>query len=191
MGFKKGNTPWNKGKRSWNRGLTKENSSSIKLLSESLKGHQNFNKELKGCFKKGQIPWNKGLGKDRYYNHKEYIALRNQMFQEADYKCAICKKRGGRIELHHFLPVSLFPDRIYDRNNVIVICRSCHVFTDTYGLSVVRKRDEFRETLSKTTLSQVREETLEKVQRLVAEAKANSYASNATTSVLPERDDIV
>jgi hypothetical protein len=46
------------------------------------------------------------------------------------------------------------------------------------GLRLVRKRGELKEYLSEMTLSQVREETLEKVQRLVAEAKVNDHASN-------------
>lgn len=49
--FQKGHTT-NKG-RTWREQTNRKR-------SETLKGHENFNKQLKGCFQKGLIPWNKG-----------------------------------------------------------------------------------------------------------------------------------
>lgn len=188
-------SPWNKGKKNvqvpWNKGQTKESNPIVMNISLNLKGHENFNLELKGCFKKGRVSEKKGTGKARYYNTAEWIDLRNTMFAEADYKCLACGVRGGRLELHHLMPVSLFPEYMYNKENIMVLCRTCHTKTDTYGLSLVRKRGEFREKLKESILSQVRVETLEKVQRLVAEASVNDHASNATTSALPEREEIV
>jgi 5-methylcytosine-specific restriction endonuclease McrA len=174
--------PWNKGKKGsqvpWNKGLKKTEDIRIAKFSENLKGHPNFNVELKGCYKKGRISERKGTGKARYWNQQKYIDLRTEMFLENDYTCLACGKRGGKIELHHILPVSLFPEFIYNKDNVVVLCRKCHTLTDTYGLSLVRKRGELRENLSKTTPSQAKEETLRKVQRLIAEASVNDHASN-------------
>jgi len=178
--------PWNKGKKglqvAWNKGLK---------FPGKGKGHPNYNTQFKGCFRKGRISEKKGTGKFRYFNAPEWIRLRKEVFEVSNYTCLACGKWGGQIELHHLLPVSLFPEYMFNKDNVIVLCRACHSKTDTYGLSLVRKRDEFREQLSKLTLSQVREETLVKVQRLVAEAKVNDHAGNATMSVPPERDEIV
>lgn len=184
--------PWNKGKKgsqvAWNKGLTKADSKVLKYIRN---GHPNYNTELKGCFYKGMVSNKKGTGKFRYFNMPEWISLRVELFEASNYCCLACGKKGGKIELHHLLPVSLFPEYMFNKENVIILCRSCHTKTDTYGLSLVRKRGEFREQLSKLTLSQVREETLAKVQRLIAEAKVNDHASNANTSALSERNDIV
>ena len=181
-------TPWNKGKIGlqvgWNKGLK---------FPGKGEGHPNYNTELKGCFKKGNVPWSKGTGKERYWNKPEYRAIRKYVYERDNYTCLSCGKTGGRLNLHHLLPVSLFPEYTYEEKNIITLCVKCHSFTDTWGLRLVRKRDEFRETLSsyKTILSQLREETLEKVQRLVTEASVNDHAGNVTTSVPPEREEIV
>lgn len=171
--------PWNKGKTglqvAWNKGLTKEDPRVQKYAKE---GHPNYNTELKGCFKKGNIPWSKGKGKERYWNNPLWHELRKYVYARDNYTCLSCGKVGGRLTMHHLMPASLFPEYIYEEKNIITLCVKCHTFTDTWGLRLVRKRDEFRERLSQLTLSQVREETLEKVQRLVAEASVNDHASN-------------
>lgn len=183
--------PWNKGKKgaqvAWNKGLTKETNESLRKAGAAEKGHPNYNKEFKGCFKEGCIPWSKGRGKDRHYNKKAYIELRKKVYAKNNYTCLACGRSNAkgqsianhcRLTLHHLLPVALFPEYVYEEDNVIVLCRKCHACTDTWGIRLVRKRDEFKERLSEMTLSQVREETLEKVQRLTAEAKVNDQASN-------------
>ena len=178
--------PWNKGLKgaqlAWNKGLKFPGQGS---------GHPNYNTELKGCFKKGHIPWSKGKGKERYWNKAEYSAIRRFVYERDNFTCLSCGEKGGKLNLHHLLPVSLFPEYVYEEKNIITLCVKCHSYTDTWGLRLVRKRDEFREQLSKLTLSQAREETLEKVQRLIAEAKVNDHASNAIKSVPPEREEIV
>jgi len=191
MPFRNG-IPWNKGKKglqtAWNKGLTKED---VRVAKYVRLGHPNYNVELKGCFEKGHIPFSKGKGKARYWNQPEWRELRTFAYLRDDYNCLACGKRGGRLTLHHLLPASLFPEYVFDEKNVITLCVSCHQKTDTWGLRLVRKRDEFREKLSQSTLSQAREETLSKVQRLLAEAKVNDHASNANMSILPEREEIV
>ena len=93
--------------------------------------------------------------------------------------------------MHHIYPIALFPDQFADDDNVVVFCLTCHQLTDTWGLRLVRKRDEFKESLSQTTLSQAREETLLKVQRLAAEAKVETMPVIAATSVPRESEQIV
>ena len=165
--------PWNKGKtglqKAWNKG---------RKFPGNGKGHPNYNTQLKGCFKKGHIPWSKGKGKERYWNKKEWYELRIFVYARDNYSCLSCGKVGGRLTMHHLLPVALFPEYIYEEKNIITLCVKCHSYTDTWGLRLVRKRGELKERLSKLTLSQAKEETLLKVQRLVAEAKVNDHASN-------------
>lgn len=64
-----------------------------------------------------------------FYNSKEWIALRNQKFYEADGLCEICKKNGiikqGK-EVHHIEPIEQNWDKRLDYNNLILLCTDCH-----------------------------------------------------------------
>lgn len=194
MPFVNGKAPWNKGKKglqvAWNKGLTRTDPSVEKYASQ-LEGHKNFKVEFKGCFEKGLTPWNKGTGTDRYWNRREYRELRTRIYERENYTCQGCYVRGGKLTMHHIYPIALFPDQFADDDNVVVFCVACHRLTDTWGLRLVRHRGEFKESLSQTTLSQAREETLLKVQRLAAEAKANAMPVIAATSAPLEREEIV
>jgi hypothetical protein len=40
--------------------------------------------------------------------------------------CAWCDTRTG-IEVHHIQPQHLYPERAHDTNNMICLCRRCHL----------------------------------------------------------------
>jgi hypothetical protein len=44
----------------------------------------------------------------------------------SDYTCEICWCTDVRMEAHHILPVSLFPDRALDVDNGLCLCHDCH-----------------------------------------------------------------
>lgn len=121
--------------------------------------------------KKGQIPWNKGKTKKQYKNgiksgkeHGNWCGGKNSIVDTAEYK-AFCKKilkrdnytcqhcgdhnhkgRGSRIvlDVHHIIARSENPDLILDPNNVITLCRKCHIETDNYGTKLIHKRRKQR-----------------------------------------------
>lgn len=147
----KGAIPWNKGKKlspehienlrkahigqkAWNKGIE----------WEAMKGNTNG-------FKKGQKTWNKGMKNffagENHYNWKggitplnrkirtsvEYKEWRNIVLKRDDYTCQICGKRGGKLEVDHIKPFSLYPDLRLDINNGRTLCPSCHRKTTTYA----------------------------------------------------------
>lgn len=120
--FKKGMTPWNKG----------------------LKGTQ---KPSSTSFKKGQKAWNKGIKwTDRLgEKHPRWIIDRNELKRGSrpydtqykywaseikkrdDWKCKIANENcKGRLEAHHILSWSKFPELRYQTNNGITLCHFHH-----------------------------------------------------------------
>lgn len=51
--------------------------------------------------------------------------------------CYMCD-RVGRTEVHHIYPKSIFPDKAYDLDNGISLCKMCHIIvvhaSDTFDL---------------------------------------------------------
>ena len=47
------------------------------------------------------------------------------MVREAEWRCERCRRRGN-LELHHIVPLA-DGGSLIDRNNVEVLCRSCHL----------------------------------------------------------------
>ena len=46
--------------------------------------------------------------------------------------CAWCGATNG-IEVHHIYPQHLWPDRAHDTNNMICLCRKCHLVVGHRG----------------------------------------------------------
>jgi len=109
-------------------------------------------KEIKGAnrFKKGHNVWNKGIEwfEMRGKNHPNYtgntpklIALRHspkgvkwrkEVFQRDDYTCQYCKNKGGKLEAHHIVPVSIDKNKSFELSNGLTLCKNCHKKTDSY-----------------------------------------------------------
>lgn len=108
-------------------------------------------------FKKGLIPWSKG--KKLLYitgekNNKwkggitpehqkirhspEMKELRLKAFKRDNYTCKDCgrkSKPGDKVilEIHHIKPFAVHKELRFDMDNVITLCRECHLKTDTWG----------------------------------------------------------
>jgi len=110
----KGRVPWNKGK-------------SVHLSPKTE-------------FKKGLIPWNKGLGNisdvNRIRRSLEYKEWRKEILKERNYTCQECNERGKILHIHHLEMICIAPERIMDKNNVIVVCKKCHYKIHKYELPV-------------------------------------------------------
>jgi hypothetical protein len=147
MPFSSGNTPWNKGKSvpqlvgntngfkkgfiPWNKGLDfggmsgkKHSDVTKQRMSERKLGNTNCGK--------GSLHWN--WKKDRNLvkkydrrNDPAYKAWRSEVYKRDNWKCKVSNADCyGRIEAHHILGWSAFPELRYNINNGITLCHYHH-----------------------------------------------------------------
>jgi len=118
-----------KGKSSWNKGLNK-------LIDKRL----NFYRPTQ--FKsQGKCDFKEILRHNLIY--KEWVKT---IFEKNNYICQKCGERGGKLNAHHIKPLSLIIsennitnleealhcNKLWDINNGITLCKSCHKKTETY-----------------------------------------------------------
>lgn len=127
--FKKGCTPWNKGKVGWTIGTN----------AGFQKGHENFNTEegiLQAVLKRsGKNHWkwieDKSLLKLDSSNGERrssaYSFWRREVYKRDNFKCKIDNQDcNGRIEAHHILGFTNYPELRYNINNGITLCHFHH-----------------------------------------------------------------
>lgn len=70
----------------------------------------------------------KSQGRD-FYNRKEHIKIKDDLYEQNDGKCFICGKNMDKkhdCQLHHVLPWWLFPQFKYDKRNLMLLHEDCH-----------------------------------------------------------------
>lgn len=67
--------------------------------------------------------WQGATRAGNYHNAKWY-AMRAKVRKEHPY-CAYCGATS-RLEVHHIKSVRLHPELMFDKNNLLVLCHSCH-----------------------------------------------------------------
>ncbi len=70
--------------------------------------------------------WRGGTTRQGVAIRKMAMKHRTIVYQRDDYTCRLCECRGGRLTLHHLLPIWLRPDLAADIDNLTTLCRSCH-----------------------------------------------------------------
>jgi len=77
--------------------------------------------------------WKGGLAKSRQarYKEPEYIEWHDKCLERDNYACQKCGARNGNgvnivLQVHHKIHFWERPDLIYDLNNGITFCKSCH-----------------------------------------------------------------
>ncbi len=130
--------------KSWNKGLNKKNCSSMQKQSNSLKKHWRENNHPKGMLGKKHSNKTKEImsnnrQKEKGSNWKggitkiirgirrspEYYQWRKKVFKNDNYECHICKSKI-KLNAHHIYSISEFPQKIFEKNNGIVLCMQCH-----------------------------------------------------------------
>lgn len=107
----KGRKPWNKGRRyhaGWNH-----TSETRRLLAELKRGERN-------------PQWKGGVTQRAIQLRRPILRARREIFERDHYTCPLCHRRGGRLTLHHVIPVWARADLAQDRDNVVTLCRACH-----------------------------------------------------------------
>ncbi len=107
-----GVSPWNTGKR-YQTG-TKKSEEECAKLSERMKGEGNHH-------------WKGGTTAKGVVLRRGVEDLRSDIYARDNYHCRLCGKRGAKLSIHHILPVWARPDLVCDPENMVTLCRSCHL----------------------------------------------------------------
>ncbi len=107
----KGTTPWNKGKRY--QGGWQHSPETRATLSAMKRGEAN-------------PQWRNGITRAAVTLRLPVKDLRLQVFERDQYTCRLCKTVGGKLTIHHVLPIWLRPDLNADVDNLVSLCETCH-----------------------------------------------------------------
>lgn len=77
-----------------------------------------------------------------------------EMRKKANFLCEVCKEKGffvfDNLEVHHIFSIKENKEKIFDDENLIVLCQQCHKKAESGKLSknflkkILEKRDETR-----------------------------------------------
>lgn len=107
-----GRTPWNQGKR-YRAGWAHSDDTRLRL-SEQKTGE-------------GNPRWKGGITREGVALRRPLLARREEIYTRDAHTCRLCGVRGGRLTLHHVIPVWARPDLADDVANVATVCRPCHL----------------------------------------------------------------
>ncbi len=120
----KGREPWNKGKR-YKAGW-RHSQETRKLLAEQKRAQRN--PAWKGGITRAAVQLRRGLGQGR-----------KVILERDGYSCRLCGAKSNRLTLHHILPIWARPDLAAEENNLIVLCRACHLHVNGLELQYVER----------------------------------------------------
>ena len=69
---------------------------------------------------------------DKIRKSQIYKNWKKSIYERDNNSCVDCGSKEN-IELHHIKPFSLFPELRMVDENAKILCKSCHVKTDSYG----------------------------------------------------------
>jgi 5-methylcytosine-specific restriction endonuclease McrA len=69
---------------------------------------------------------------DTTYTDRARVEWRLNVYRRDGFLCRGCKTPGKRLNAHHILPKSVFPERQFDVDNGMTLCVDCHSKTDSY-----------------------------------------------------------
>lgn len=73
----------------------------------------------------------------------EYKKWRTHVFQRDNYTCQSCGQIGGKLQVDHLFPFSLFPSLRLEILNGQTLCIPCHKRTPTYLMKSTAKLEQF------------------------------------------------
>lgn len=79
----------------------------------------------------------------------DWYRFSNSLLKKVNYICQLCAKRGSYLSAHHKYNWADYPDKRFDPDNIVVICREHHLeFHSLYGYGN-NTPDQFLEYASK------------------------------------------
>jgi 5-methylcytosine-specific restriction endonuclease McrA len=110
---------WTIGKAPWNKGLHYKS-----RVPKSAAARAAVQRHMQGP---GNHRWRGGISRHGVALRRGVNALRPTVYARDNHRCRLCGKLGGRLTIHHILPIWARPDLVYDPENMVTLCRSCHL----------------------------------------------------------------
>ncbi len=126
---------WTVGKIPWNKGLR------YRSRPKSAAEREATRQRMRGA---GNHRWRGGISSQAITIRRCVNALRPSVYARDSYCCRLCGKRGGRLSIHHVLPVWARPELVCDPDNMVTLCRSCH-------LKVNQHEEDYIEVFGRTS----------------------------------------
>jgi len=67
--------------------------------------------------------------RQKFYSRSEWKELSKKILKRDNYQCQLCgaeHEQGNELVIHHWLPVSSFPELLDKEWNLITLCENCH-----------------------------------------------------------------
>lgn len=112
-----------------------------KAISDRLRGKPRFHMrgEKNNNWKGGITSANMAIR-----NSAAYKAWRRSVFERDHYTCVECGQVGGKLQVDHIKPFSLYPELRLDISNGRVLCKPCHMATDSFAGKALRLAKELK-----------------------------------------------
>lgn len=122
---------WTLGKGPWNKGRRYRAGWTHTQQTRALLGRQKTGPNNPG--------WKGGVTKEGVTLRRAAMAMRPQIFERDGYRCRLCGTLGGRLTLHHILPIWYRPDLAGTLENIATVCAPCHREIASRELAVVHR----------------------------------------------------
>ena len=133
-GLQKPAGSWTVGKAPWNKGLRYR--AQPKSDAEKAATRQ----RMKGP---GNHRWRGGISRIGVALRRDIKLIRPSIYARDNHCCRLCGNRGGKLTIHHVLPIWARPDLVCDPENMVTLCRTCHI-------KVNHHEEDFVEALGRT-----------------------------------------
>jgi thymidylate synthase ThyX len=126
---------WTVGKAPWNKGLH------YRAQPKSDAEKAAARERMKGA---GNHRWRGGISRIGVALRREIKQIRPSIYARDHQRCRLCGNRGGKLTIHHVLPIWARPDLACDPENMVTLCRTCHIkvnnheedFVEVFGRTV-------------------------------------------------------
>jgi thymidylate synthase (FAD) len=119
-----GRAPWNRGRR-YTAGW-KHTDEARRLFAEQKTGD-------------GNPQWRGGITPEGMLLRKPLMDRRREIYQRDEWRCRLCALHSNELTLHHVIPVWARPDLADDEQNVVSLCRPCHLNVNGRELEYVER----------------------------------------------------
>jgi thymidylate synthase (FAD) len=121
------------GQNPWNRGL--KNAYRLNLTPAQRQARRDRTRQTT---RRGETSnfWKGGVTPERITIGAWTRTIAPQVHEKWNYVCQRCGVQGGQLHAHHLLPVYSHPEKAYEFENLVSVCRNCHQQIHQQGLEL-------------------------------------------------------